>query len=100
MRTIEQEMLAAFNSNADFHKGNTSVIITDKYVFVKLHGHIICLKDIHTNKIYYSCCGYYTNVTKSRLNALGANIKQVNYQWLQDGKPYHDIDLAKMVKFS
>ena len=100
MRNIEQEMLAAFNTNTDFHKGNTSVIASRKYTFVRLHGHLICLKDVKTNKVYYSCCGYYTNVTKSRLNVLGANIKQVNYQWLQYGKPFHNIDLGNIVSFS
>lgn len=100
MRNIEKEMLSAFETNTDFSKSNTSVIASDKYTFVRLHGNLICIKDIKTNKIYYSCCGYYTNVTKSRLNVLGANIKQVNYQWLQNGKPFHDIDLGNMVSFS
>ena len=94
MRKIEQEMLAAFNSNTDFHKGNTDVISTSKRTSVRLHGNLICVKDLKTGNISYSNCGWFTNTTKSRLNALGANIKQVKYQWMQGNKPFHSKNLT------
>ena len=100
MRKIEREMIQAIMDRKSFNKANTSVSIgyagtmldhyKDAYMTIKLHGNEIA-------KYYYNkdntplCinhCGWMTNTTKSRLNALITFVRggcygiyQKNFQW-------------------
>tara|TARA_R100001594_G_scaffold35638_1_gene65111 strand:- start:249 stop:593 length:345 start_codon:yes stop_codon:yes gene_type:complete len=72
MRKIEREMIQAIINRKSFKKANTSVSIEDTYMSIKLHGNEIA--KYYYNKdnspLYINHCGWKTNTTKSRLNAL------------------------------
>ena len=54
---------------------------------VRLHGHHIATVDHSTNAVKLDSCGYTTNTTKSRLNALleevkfGCKVFQKDFDW-------------------
>lgn len=83
MRIIEQEMCQAVREGCDWQKSNTRVRIEagGDCACVYLHGNLIAIKDYRTNIWHYSHCGWRTMTTRSRLNALGANIVQRNWMW-------------------
>ena len=100
MRKIEREMIQAIIDRKSFNKANTSVSITyagtmldhykDAYMTIKLHGNEIA--KYYYNKdntpLYINHCGWKTNTTKSRLNALIkfvlgdlVSINQTDFKW-------------------
>jgi len=106
MRKIEREMIQAIIERKSFNKANTSVSIgyagtmldyyKDAYMSIKLHGHEIGRYFYNTMDLHLNNCGYETNTTKSRLNALidfvfggvGNGIFQHNFNWymVRDGQ--------------
>jgi len=95
MRLIERKMNAAILHRKNWCLGNTSVSYdADREVSsVYLHGHKIA--EVGEGFIHLDHCGWKTNTTKSRLNAIlrenGAgneSVYQKNYQWFiaYDGK--------------
>lgn len=64
MRKISKQVVGAFVEGRSKSVANTW---TDGQV-LRLHGHVIAWRD--RNKILISTCGYYTQTTKERLNAL------------------------------
>ena len=71
MRKIEREMIQAIIDNKDFSKANTRVEYEKDYRFnIYLHGHKIAVYYLNTMQLHLNNCGYETNTTKSRLNAL------------------------------
>ena len=89
MRKIEREMNFAVSNKANWTKSNTQVCYNDNTncSSIYLHGHQIATVDHNTNAVKLSSCGYETNTTKSRLNALlsevkyGAKVYQKNWNW-------------------
>ena len=92
MRKIEREMLQAIvDERSHWSKDNTRVESTDGISSVYLHGHKIAEYEHRLNgNLYINNCGYDTNTTKSRLNALikwvvgsatGNGIFQKNWNW-------------------
>ena len=89
MRVIEERMLNAVRNKRNANLGNTSVVVEGDIVKVFLFGHKIYQKNYSTNEEGFSHCGWLTNTTKSRLNALGANIYQKDFSWYNaDGTPF------------
>lgn len=70
MRKIEQQMIQAIRNKKNWHKGNTRVEVCDNVIMVKLHGHDIAA--VSADQIIFDCCGYETNTTRSRLNAVAS----------------------------
>jgi hypothetical protein len=71
MRKISRDAAEAFKYNEAFKRDNTEVIVTDKKVVMKLHGNTIAIKDfLAGGEVRLDNCGYTTNVTKERLNAI------------------------------
>ena len=100
MRKIERQMIQAIVDDRKYwSKDNTSVERDEEsplsYV-VRLHGHRIACYYPHDQALHINNCGYETNTTKSRLNALidfvfggvGNGIFQHNWNWylVRDGK--------------
>ena len=90
MRKIEREMQRALCDRRNWRKDNTEVAINDHGdSFVYLHGHNIATI-ANNGDIRLSSCGWQTNTTKSRLNAIldtylhGASIFQKNFDWYFD----------------
>lgn len=87
MRIIEQQMNTAINKCIDWKNGNTSVTYSPERdaSYVYLHGNHIAT--IGETFIELYTCGYYTNTTKSRLNAIlsehgnGARVYQKQFGW-------------------
>lgn len=69
-------MLHAFNNDRNMSSGNT--VVQDRAIY--LHGNKIAWKV--EGGIMISNCGWSSNTTKERLNALrGVNIYQKNFDW-------------------
>ena len=90
MRKIEREMIQAIIDSKDFSKANTRVVNEQGYrSHVYLHGHKIAVYYPSSMTLHVNNCGYETNTTKSRLNALidfvfggvGNGIFQHNFNW-------------------
>jgi len=87
MRIIETQMNTAILKSQDWKNSNTSVMYSPERdaSYVYLHGnHIATIGDTFV-EMY--TCGYYTNTTKSRLNAIlsehgnGARVYQKRGEW-------------------
>ena len=89
MRKIEQQMNRALVSKNNWSQSNTQVVYNqeENRSSVYLHGHEIACYDHNTNSVQLDSCGYETNTTKSRLNAIldevkyGAKVFQRNWTW-------------------
>ena len=89
MRKIERQMNFAISNKGNWSSSNTQVSYNDNTncSSVYLHGHQIATVDHNTNAVKLSSCGYTTNTTKSRLNALlsevkyGCRVFQKNWEW-------------------
>ena len=89
MRKIEQQMNSALLRKANWAGSNTTVCYNEltNCSSVYLHGHQIASLDHHTIALKLSSCGYETNTTKSRLNALlsefkyGCKVFQKQFNW-------------------
>ena len=89
MRKIEREMNFAVSNKANWSKSNTEVCYNDSTncSSIYLHGHQIATVDHNLKAVKLDSCGYETNTTKSRLNALlsevkkGCKVFQKNFDW-------------------
>ena len=84
MRTIERHMLNAISNRKNWKESNTEVRVSgtdndaDSVVNVYLHGNKIAQYCYHYGKLwarYMSLAGWNTPTTRSRLRALGANVR-------------------------
>ena len=86
MRLLEKKMVSAFNGMYNWNGNNTSVVSDGKESRVYLHGNLIAInKD---GKKSFSNAGWFSNTTKSRLNALGLGVCQKNYKWFVKGQEW------------
>lgn len=91
MRAIEKKMLKAIELKQNFSLSNTLVKIDGNKAKVYLHGNLICVHNYETKERKFSSSGWESNTTKSRLNALGANVYQKNFVWYyRDGTEFRN----------
>ena len=89
MRKIERQMNFAISNKGNWSSSNTQVSYNNNTncSSVYLHGHQIATIDHHTNAVKLSSCGWETNTTKSRLNAIlsevksGCSVYQKDFNW-------------------
>ena len=89
MRKIEKMMNMAITHKTDWSSSNTRVEYNNSTncSSIYLHGHQIATFDHNLKAVKLSSCGYQTNTTKSRLNALleevkwGCKVFQKNFDW-------------------
>ena len=89
MRKLERQMNFALSNKANWAGSNTQVNYNSNTncSSVYLHGHQIATLDHSTNALKINSCGYQTNTTKSRLNAIleevkwGYKVFQKNFNW-------------------
>ena len=82
-------MNRAIRTKADWSSSNTQVSYNDltNCSEVRLHGHSIATFDHNLKAVKISSCGWTTNTTKSRLNAIldevkfGCKVFQKNFNW-------------------
>ena len=102
MRKLEKQMNSALLRRSNWAGSNTTVSYNENTdcSSVYLHGHQIATLDYSTNALKLSSCGYQTNTTKSRLNAIleevnyGCRVFQKNFNWFvsynEDTKDFFD----------
>ena len=89
MRKIEKQMNFAISNKGNWAGSNTSVSYNESTncSSIFLHGHQIATFDHNLRAVKLSSCGYETNTTKSRLNAIldevksGCKVFQKNFVW-------------------
>ena len=89
MRKIERQMNFAISNKADWSSSNTRVEYNNlsNCSTIYLHGHRIATLCHETRAVKIDSCGYTTNTTKSRLNAIleevkwGCKVFQKNWDW-------------------
>ena len=89
MRQIERQMNSAISNKADWCSSNTQVSFNSNTNCsqIYLHGHQIATYEHNLKAVKLSSCGYQTNTTKSRLNALleevkyGCRVFQKQFDW-------------------
>ena len=75
MRQIEQTMLDAIRSRKNWKESNTRVQNDANGVAVYLHGNLIfCRKNDGSR--FFTLAGWNTTTTRSRLRALGVDVRQ------------------------
>lgn len=85
MRSIEKAMNAAINLGQDWYKDNTRVAINDNSAWVYLHSNHIATVNRQSGEVVVNRDTFRkwpTNVTKSRLKALGVDV------YVKQGTPY------------
>ena len=102
MRQLEKQMNFAVSNKGNWSGSNTSVsyIKSENLSEVRLHGHLIAWFDHTKMTLGLSSCGWETNTTKSRLNALiqefsfKGGIFQKNFNWyvqmFKTVTPFHE----------
>jgi hypothetical protein len=88
MRKISEEAADALSFGHTYNKSNTKVIKVIGGTRMYLHGNLIAEKINGILRITND--GWFTNVTKDRLNALpnGVHIQQVKGRWILNGMPW------------
>lgn len=88
MRQITQEAVNAFFDSQPFSRSNTKVTLAPPHVRLYLHGHLIAHMD-SSGKLRITNAGFFTNVTKERLNGLpGVSIYQRKGTWYLNDKEW------------
>ena len=83
MRQIEIEMLHAVCNRKNMRKNNTQVLVReDGSIWVRLHGNLIAHRG-DSGLWQFTLAGWNTPTTRSRLRALGIDIRQ------RGGVPYY-----------
>ena len=89
MRKLERQMNFAVSNKGNWSGSNTQVTFNSNTncSSIYLHGHLIATYEHNLKAVKLSSCGYQTNTTKSRLNALleevkyGCKVFQKNFNW-------------------
>ena len=103
MRKIEEQINMAIRARKSWAGSNTTVRAYNDSIDVYLHGHCIAWLDVINDVWTLSSCGWETNTTKSRLNAIAdefglGGIFQKNWQWYhtKDNKTVPFVDGMKV----
>ncbi len=86
-RKITAKAVQSFMNAKAFKSSNTEVKVLPNVTVLVLHGHEIAFRYNDPNRtLSITNCGWFTNVTKERLNALpSVNICQKRGQWYLNG---------------
>lgn len=90
MRKLTKESVNAFNNSTPFKKANMEIEVLPNVTIMKLHGNPIAYRYNNPEKtLSISNCGWQTNTTKERLNAIdGVHIVQKKGVWYLNGKEW------------
>ena len=84
MKDISFKAGNAFNQNKKSSQSNTLVTVNNGRTEMILHGNLIAYKE--GGKLFITNCGWFTNVTKDRLNAIdGVSVNQKAGDWYLNG---------------
>ena len=90
MIKITEETVNAFNNSLPFKKANMEVEVLPNVTIMKLQGNSIAFRyNDPENTLSITNCGWQTNTTKERLNAIdGVSIYQKKGQWFLNGNEW------------
>lgn len=90
MRKITKDSIQAFMEAKPYKSGNTTVEVLPNVTKLLLHGNCIAYRYNDTEKtLSITNCGWFSNTTKERLNALpNMRISQSNFIWYLNGKEW------------
>lgn len=83
MRVIEEKMLHAVKTGRNYRSKNTVVSVDTDGIRVYLHGN--CIFAVVDGVRRFSLAGWNTVTTRSRLNALGVDVRQKNFEPVFNG---------------
>jgi len=91
MRKITEQAIQAFNDSRKFKKANMEVEVLPNVTIMKLYGNAIAYRyNDPENTLIITNCGWFSNTTKDRLNAIdGVSIQQKNYEWFLNGEKWN-----------
>lgn len=91
MRKITEQSVNAFMNAKKFSKQNMVVEVLPNVTILKLHNNAIAYRYNNPEKtLSITNCGWFSNTTKERLNALpNVNIYQKNWNWYLNGKEWN-----------
>lgn len=74
-----------------FKKQNMEVEVLPNVTILKLHGNRIAFRYNDPEKtLSISNCGWFSNTTKERLNAIpGVSVNQKNWEWYLNGEKWN-----------
>ena len=103
MRQITEESTKAFLNKGKLSKQNMHIFYDryDQTSRMLLHNNCIATYDYDNKILSISNCGWFSNTTKERLNALpNVDIRQKNYVWYLNGEEWDgnkiDINLKTL----
>ena len=103
MRKITKESVNSFLNKGTLNKQNMNVFF-DKYDYksrMLLHNNCIATYDYDNKILSISNCGWFSNTTKERLNALpNVHIQQKNFVWYLNGKEWNGQKIDIKLKTS
>lgn len=88
MRKIDDAIATAIAKKETLSKQNTTIqySLTNELSIVYLHGHQVAKVDHNKNKVEVCFCGYITNVTRDRINAVLAGAGKNQYFRIKQGE--------------
>lgn len=91
MRQITKQSVNAFMNAQTFNKQNMEVEVLPNVTVLYLHGNAIAYRYNDPERtLTITNCGWFSNTTKERLNALpNVNIVQKNFVWFLNGKEWN-----------
>ena len=98
MRQITKDSINAFMNAKTFKRQNMEVQVLPNVTILYLHNNAIAYKYNDPERtLTITNCGWFSNTTKERLNALpNVHIQQKNFVWYLNGKEWNgektDID--------
>lgn len=106
MRKIEEAMIRAILKRQSWTGSNTEVVVASALdhdlIRVYLHRNLICELHVYQSwfLVRFDHCGWLTNTTKSRLNALAYHlgfdpIRQIDGEWYWAGDKARPFDHRK-----
>jgi hypothetical protein len=90
MKLITRQSIEAFMDARPFKKQNMEVEVLPNVTILKLHGNRIAFRYNDPERtLSISNCGWFSNTTKERLNAIpGVSINQKNWEWYLNGEKW------------
>jgi len=102
MRTITKESINAFMNAEKFNRQNMRVEVLPNVTILYLHDNAIAYRYNDPERtLSITNCGWFSNTTKERLNALpNVSIYQKNYIWYLNGQEWDGtkIDINQINK--
>ena len=91
MKKVTQQATNAFLTAKNFKQGNTVVEVLPNVTVLKLHDNEIAyLYNDPDRTLSITNCGWFSNNTKERLNALpNVRIQQIKGVWYLNGKEWN-----------